>query len=372
MAVKSAENDVTNIQEFQDAQAAIDKIETDLTFAKQMRQASVVDSLISGDVTYWNTLIKDLETKLTEAQKELQDVLDETSVNITTNVALQIAEAQLQVELKNKALVDAQTAIEDANAAVSEAQLDVADAEQAVKDAQSDLDEQKNLSPIIKAPFAGFITQINVKGGDEVLKGTVALQIADPNQFKAVILVTEQDIFSVQAGAKATVSLDALNGLSFPAKVTAIAPTATVSSGVVNYKVTVELTSLTPAIIGASASAGTATQTSAAVQSVSLKDGLSAVVDVLVQGESGVLLVPSRAITKQGSNSVVQVVKGAATETRIVKTGISDETNTEITEGLSEGEQVQITLSSSSSSSASKSNSSQGGSGISELGRMIQ
>ena len=62
------------------------------------------------------------------------------------------------------------------------------------------MDEAKSLSPIIIAPFDGFITKVNVEGGDEVYKGTVAMQIADPNQFEAKILVTEEDIFSVSWG----------------------------------------------------------------------------------------------------------------------------------------------------------------------------
>jgi HlyD family secretion protein len=355
MEVESAENNITNIEDVKVAQDEIDKINSDLTFAKQMRQASTVDSLMRGDTSYWNLQINDLNTRLTAAEKELQDILDETSVNITTNVALQISSAQLQVEQKKKALEDAKTAVEDANENVADAYQVVTDAEQAVKDAHSDLDEAKSLSPIIKAPFAGFITKVNVIGGDEVWKGTVALQLADPNQFKAVILVTEKDVFSVKVGGEATVSLDALNGVSFPARITAVSPTATVTSGVVNYKVTVELTSLTPTGNTATSATRTPTMTSATAQTVSLKDGLSAVVDILVQGKNGVLMVPSRAITRQGANSVVQVVKGTVTETRIVKTGMSDETNTEITEGLSEGEQVLITLSGSSSSTTSNS-----------------
>ena len=102
----------------------------------------------------------------------------------------------------------------------------------------------KSKSPTITAPFDGYITSVKVKGGDEVFKGSVALTIADPNQFEADILVTENDIASVKLDGEATVSLDALSDLTFPAKITWIAPTATVSSGVVNYKVTVTLTSL--------------------------------------------------------------------------------------------------------------------------------
>jgi multidrug resistance efflux pump len=112
--------------------------------------------------------------------------------------------------------------------------LDVNDADTAVADAQSALDDAKDLSPIITAPFDGFISSIKVAGGDEIQKGTIAMVIADPNQFSAKILVTEDDIFSVKLGGDATVSLTALSGTP-SAKVTKISPTATVSSGVVNY-----------------------------------------------------------------------------------------------------------------------------------------
>ena len=62
----------------------------------------------------------------------------------------------------------------------------------------------------------------------------------------ANILVTEHDVISVKIGDNATVSFNALTGTEFPAKITQIAPLATVQQGVVNYQVTVELTSLTP------------------------------------------------------------------------------------------------------------------------------
>jgi multidrug efflux pump subunit AcrA (membrane-fusion protein) len=68
------------------------------------------------------------------------------------------------------------------------------------------------------------------------------------------------------------------------------------------------------------------------------------------------LLVPSRAITRKGQTSTVQVIKGTVTETRNVKTGITDGTNTEITDGLTEGEQVAYTSSTSSSTSSNNQN----------------
>ena len=155
-------------------------------------------------------------TALDEAKKDLDRVLKGQNINVTSSVALQIAQLQLTITQKQQTLADAQNAVETARTAVSNAQLDVSDAEQDVKDAQSDLDETKSLNAVIKAPFDGFITKVNVNGGDEIKKGTVAMQIADPNQFEANILVTEKDISSVKLGGEATVSLDAYIRAKFP------------------------------------------------------------------------------------------------------------------------------------------------------------
>jgi hypothetical protein len=50
--------------------------------------------------------------------------------------------------------------------------------------------------------------------------------------------------------------------------------------------------------------------------------------------------VSNRAITRQGRNSTVQVLKGTTTEAVTVTTGIADSTNTEVVSGLSAGDQV--------------------------------
>ena len=187
------------------------------------------------------------------------------AATLTTSASLAIAKANQAVTTKQKALSDAQQAISDANTAVTNAQLDIDQAQldinQAqldVSNAQSDLDNANSKSPTIDAPFDGYITAVDVKGGDEVYKGSIAMSIADPTQFEADVLVTENDISNVKLDGEATVSLDALSNINYPAKVTFIAPTATISSGVVNYDVTVTLTSLTPIAAAPKSSQGTA------------------------------------------------------------------------------------------------------------------
>jgi multidrug efflux pump subunit AcrA (membrane-fusion protein) len=356
--------------------------------------------------------LKYYQEQYDNAVARLEKIKSGANTSISTSVALQVAQYQLQIQQKEQALTDAQTAVEavqtsvsntqlditDAEQAITNAQLDITDAQQSVKEAQSALDTEKSLSPTITAPIDGYITKVNVSGGDEVFKGTVAAIIADPSQFEADIMVTENDIFSVKLNGTATVSLDALSSVTYPAKITYISPTATVSSGVVNYSVTVALTSLTPisttqttaqttamtmpsgtppagftppaggmpsgtppampaqgttAPVSAEASDNSTAAESS--QTADLKDGLSATVEIISKQANNVLVIPDKAIKTQGQSYTVQVVKGTTTETQIVQTGMSDGTNTEITSGLSEGDQVVYTVSISSSSTSSTS-----------------
>jgi HlyD family secretion protein len=227
--------------------------------------------------------------------------------------------------------------------------------------AKARLAEARNASPEITAPFDGFITKVNVLGGDEVTKGTVAVTLADPNKFEVDILVSEMDIYQVEVGGTATVQADAISRISLPAKVTHIAPTATIQSGVVNYKVTVEVESLEAVAQEQQTISGTAqgspsgitspagqespstNQTAAIPQAIQLREGLTVTVSIIVAQRTDVLLVPNGAITTQGGQSYVQVISSTGTtEKRAIKTGITDYVKTEVTEGLSEGEQIVV------------------------------
>ncbi len=342
MAVKSAEMDLQvaqynldEIAEIKTAQDKVDQAKAALDYAIAMKAAN--DNSITYQYIYGDD---GLQAQYDLAVANLNKVIKGTDTTISTSVALQISQDQLKVEQAQAALTTAQNAVTDARTAVTEAQSDEADAEQAVKDAQADLDEANKLSPVITAPFDGIITAINVKGGDDIYKGTVAVQIADPNKFEANILVTETDIFSVKVGGESTVTVDAISGVSYPATITEIAPLATVSSGVVNYQVTAQLTD--------------------SDKVSTLKSGLSATVNVIIAQKNDVLIVPTRAITHVGQNATVQVVNGTVTEVRTIQTGISDSSNTEVTSGLTAGEVI-LTKS---SSSTKTSTSNQGGPGM--------
>ena len=360
---------------------------------------------MQGDFAYWSQLKALAEEELAEAQEDLREILEDSSLTLSRDVALEVAEKQLQVEQKQLALEDAQLAVEDAQKAVADAkyaledaqldvedaghdvedaQLDIEDAQKALIDSQDELDDANSKSPLIVAPFDGFITKVNVEGGDEVMTGTVAVQLADPSKFEADILVSEMDILQVKLGGEAWVQVDAMSGLTLPAEVTHISPTATIQSGVVNYQVKVEIEPLEsvmqeqqaaqqeamqkieqgelPERLQQAIEAGQITQEQAEEmmkqmqqgqgrqqgqvptiipEDFQLREGLTVTVTILVDERTDVLLVPNAAITIQAGKSYVQVVSpDGTTEEREIQTGISDWQFTEVTEGLSEGEQV--------------------------------
>ena len=263
------------------------------------------------------------------------------------------------------------------------AELQLQDAEEALEE---ELEEALNINPEIIASFDGFVTKVNVEGGDEVTKGTVAVQLADPAKFEADILVSEMDIFDVELGREAWVSVDALDGLSIPAQVTHISRTATISSGVVKYEVKVEVESLEtylqeqrermqeampdisseelPEHLQQAIDEGSITQEeaeemmermqqaqagqqgqvpTAIPENFQLREGLTVTVSIVVDEAVDALLVPNSAILQRGMETYVQVVSAdGVIEERVITTGISDWQYTEVIDGLSEGEQVVV------------------------------
>jgi HlyD family secretion protein len=98
-----------------------------------------------------------------------------------------------------------------------------------------------------------------------------------------------------------------------------IAPAAETSNGVVTYAVRVSFPD----------------------EAASVKVGMTANLSILTAQKDGVLLAPNSALLPKGAGRVVQVpdANGATREVD-VQTGLTDGTNTEITSGLSEGQQV--------------------------------
>ncbi|MBI2288414.1 MAG: HlyD family efflux transporter periplasmic adaptor subunit, partial [Chloroflexi bacterium] len=369
------------------------------------------------------------EAKIALAEEKLRA----TQVKLDELIAKSVTEEELatqrrKVELAQEQVEEAKEAVEavakkklqveQAEGNIEDAHLAIDDAEKALEDARTNLDRARGKSPLITAPFAGFVIKVNVEGGDEIKTGTVAMVIADPNKFEADILVSEMDILQIKLAGEAWVQVDARPEIKLPAKVTHISPTATIQQGVVNYTVKVELQSLEGTIQQrqpASDNLSSANITSGApargfrqpfgsgnltqeqieqmrqpsqqaragqtrsqsvemptriAENFQLREGLTITVSIIVDERQNVLLVPNQAITRQGQETYVQVEKEGITEKRSIRTGISNYQFTEVIEGLSEGEQVIVPQGTATTVPATQSGQRQGGIFVPGVGRI--
>jgi RND family efflux transporter MFP subunit len=342
--------------------------------------------LATLDTSDWEDKINSLEDQLTASERNLLSA--EISLE-NAEYALDKAEEETQTTVTGDIV---QREIDSWDIDIKEMQVELAearlnDAIKAVEDAREELDEALAENPVVEAPFDGFITKVNVEGGDEVLKGTIAVVLADPTRFEAQLAVSEMDIFKVEIGGEAWVEVDAVEGLTIPAEIVSISPTATISQGVVNYIVKVELETLNsylkrleeqqqeritavsstdelPERMERAVQEGSMTQEEAEKMmeqmqqnaaggtlfpdmpdNFQLKEGLTVQVTITVAGVEDVLIVPNTAISSRGGQSYVQVVSAEGmTEERAVTIGLSSSQYTEVTDGLEEGEEVSVTL----------------------------
>jgi multidrug efflux pump subunit AcrA (membrane-fusion protein) len=394
-------------------------VELDLIQA-QINQKNAEIALDKAENPYTDEEIEDAEQavedakyELNRAEGELRYAMAHGSDHEVEQWQMEAYSAQRQLDLAEETLDDMLYERDEDDIEIKGMQLEIAQGR--LENAKKAVDEALAAGPEITAPFDGFVTLVNVSGGDEILKGTVAVQIADPTRFEAVLLVSEMDIFDVALGGEASVQVDAMTMPDLPAKVTYISPTAIISSGVVNYDVTVEVESLEtireqqqeamqarqeemqaaaeaaasgeiPEQLQEAIEAGQITQEQAEEmvqrmqqmqgatpeqlpslipEDFELKEGLSVTVSIIIEGASDVLLVPNGAITYSRGEAYVQVVlPDGTTEERSIQTGISDWQYTEVTDGLSEGEQVVVPQTASTDTATTSDQGFQGSPGI--------
>ena len=131
---------------------------------------------------------------------------------------------------------------------------------------------------------------------------------------------SETDTTSLRVGQRATVTLNAQPDVEISGKVIAIDETSTTVNQVVNYGVTIRLSDAPK----------------------NVRVGQTVVAQVVTGQAQDVLLVPSAAVTTAGGQSTVTVVQNGQQVSTPVEVGLEGDQFTEITSGLSEGDEVVI------------------------------
>lgn len=200
------------------------------------------------------------------------------------------------------------------------------------------LDAQENLSHyFVRAPFSGTIAKLDVKKGDPISASTVVATLIT-KQMIAQVSLNEVDAAKVKVGQKATLTFDAVDGLTIAGDVAEIDTVGTVSQGVVTYMVKIAFKT----------------------QDDRVKSGMSTSAAIITDMKQDVLMVPNSAVKTQGGASYVEVFDtplavASTTPTnganagipsiilprqQAVETGLSNDTMTEIVSGLNEGQQI--------------------------------
>lgn len=201
---------------------------------------------------------------------------------------------------------------------IAVAQASVDSAQVAVDQANRNLDQAR-----IIAPFAGTIGAVNYVQGQLSPTGTqsAVITLVNMDNLQTQITVSEVDITKVKVGETVDISFDALGGQSFPGKILSIGPVGTVTSGVVNYVVTVALTKANAAIM----------------------PGMTASANITVDHRDNILMVPNRAVKTQGNQRSITILFEGKEVPVLVKTGLTNDTNTEIVSASSaNGQAVQL------------------------------
>jgi len=185
----------------------------------------------------------------------------------------------------------------------------------------------------VRAPFDGIVAKIPLQVSEDAGAGTAVVTLETAQQM-ATISLNEVDVAKIQVGQKATLTFDAIDGFGLTGEVAEISPIGTVTQGVVSYDVKVAFDTQDPRV----------------------KSGMSVSVSIITKVATDVLTVPNGAIKTQGTQSYVETldvpstVKPDATTGLItssvtpkqiaVQIGDSNDTVTEITSGLQEGQQI--------------------------------
>jgi len=279
------------------------------------------------------------------------------------------AEYQRNTELFQRKLIsdsvydDFKTGLEVAKANVSSATQQIEIARASIKRAQEDL-----LKTTINAPISGTIAKLNSEVGERVsgtgmMAGTDILTLADLSVMEARVEVGEVDVVLIQPGQKVRLEVDSFRDRKFTGIVTQVARSAK------------------------SLGAGTQAESTKFEVRIRIQDqesflpGMSVTAEIETRYRTNVLAVPIQSVTTRmpkGSNApvaaapapagpgapkaddtpfelvgnarkakegpkpleVVFLMESEKARMAPVKRGISDDTYYEITEGLTEGQEV--------------------------------
>ena len=257
----------------------------------------------------------------------------------------------------------AKAEVDAATQSVSGAIFNINSSQASLKEANENLNKTN-----IYAPVDGTVSKLSKEKGERVvgtnmMEGTEILRLANLNEMEVSVDVSENDIVRVSLGDTADVEIDAYIGKKFKGIVTEVANSANSSA---SSSITDQVTNFTVKVRILRESYQDLLSGKSLTYSP-FRPGMSASVEIRTRREYNVLAIPIQSVTTRDTTvkltksskkaeeveittvsiedqkklvECVFVVEEGKAKLRAVKTGIQDNSNIQILEGLKEGEKV--------------------------------
>lgn len=176
----------------------------------------------------------------------------------------------------------------------------------------------------IYSPLTGIVSQVSTQEGEMVVSGlstTNLITILDPTRLEIWIYIDETDIGRVKEKMEVEYWVDAYRNKIFKGFISTIYPQPEVKDNIVYYLATVKIKP---------------------EDAILLRPEMTVHAKIISERKNNVLGVTNKAIKFENGDYVVYVPKDGKKITVKVKTGVRDENNTEILEGLKEGDKYYI------------------------------
>ena len=338
------------------AQTAYNKTYADFQLTSQSSSASTIESMLQetyaavqaeqNALNSANSYIQLYENQIKSHSQNPVPEADTSITSLSSNITKVNSHLSALLADKNQ-IASLKQAIVNDNASITESEqtlaqllagpdtLDVRSSQLSIQQQQNALQQaEDNLANYtITAPFSGTIANLNLHAGDTVSGGTNAATLITTQDIVNLSL-NEVDAAKIETAQRATLTFDAIPNLSLTGEIIDVSPLGTVTQGVVSYVVKIGFDTQDPRV----------------------KAGMTVNADIQTAVHQNVLTVPASSIVTTGGATYVRAFNPPLTGADVTSTagaisataptqipvtiGISDNTNTEITSGLTAGQQI--------------------------------
>jgi multidrug efflux pump subunit AcrA (membrane-fusion protein) len=285
------------------AEAALD--------VQRARLAQLRAGARSQEVAQAEASVAQAEVSLAQAERDLartQQLFNDGLVARATvdraQTDVELARARLRATREQLALVQQGPRVEDIAAQAAQ----VRQAEAAAAAARARLRELS-----ITSPIGGVVTRLNVEPGEVISTQTVVATVETIRPIEVHVQLPETDLPRLRPTSAARLSVDALPGRAVDGKIARVAPALDAASRSARLVVVVPN------------------------QDQALRPGMFARATVVFE-ERQAIVIPSDAIVRRGTQTVVFVVANSTAVERRVRLGYVDGGRTEVVEGLRAGD----------------------------------